>query len=138
MEKCNVETWYCKGCGPVTRVSSCHPGLRRGTSRRPRWRSDGRRRVPQSSNEHRLVRTERGRCCPLRPALGVLRPGVREVYGGRWSVASLRVKSKRSGSSRSFLCPALFMLDNRPEYLRTPGFTSFGRLLFWPPQLNGA
>ena len=133
MEKRNVETWNCKGCGPVTRVSSCHPGLRRGTSRRPWWRSDGRRRVRRCSSKHRLVRTERGRCCPLRPALGVLRPGVRKVYGRRWAVASLRIKPKRSGSSRSFLCSTLSMLDSRPEESRTPSF----RLFFWSPRLAG-
>src|ERR1700720_4468426 len=112
MEKLNVETWYCRGDGPVTHVSSCNPGLRRGA---PRWRSDGRRRVPRSSNKHRLVRTERGRCCPLCPALGGLRPGGREVWGRRGGVASLPIKAKKSGSSRSFLCSKLSMLDNRPE-----------------------
>jgi hypothetical protein len=30
MEKRNVEICYCRGNGPVTRVSSCNPGLRRG------------------------------------------------------------------------------------------------------------
>src|ERR1700687_1601058 len=97
MEKRNVETWYCRGDGRVTRVSSCHPGLRRGAQWRPRWRSDGRRRVPPSSNKHRLVRTKRGRCCPLRPAWGVLRRGGRKVYGRRGRVASLPEKQKRSG-----------------------------------------
>src|ERR1700720_1076581 len=99
MEKLNVETWYCRGDGPVTHVSSCNPGLRRGA---PRWRSDGRRRVPRSSNKHRLVRTERGRCCPLRPALGVLRPGVRKVYGRRWAVASLHMKPKGAAQAALF------------------------------------
>jgi hypothetical protein len=128
MEKRNVEIWYCKGCGPVTRVSSCHPGLRRGAQWRPRWRSDGRRRVSRCSNKHRLRRTEQRCCGPLRPALGVLRPGVRKVHGRRWSVASLRIKPKRSGSSRSFLCPTLSMLDIGWSTLRAPGFTSFRRV----------
>src|SRR5260370_458100 len=48
MEKRNVETSYCRGYGPVTRVSSCNPGLRRGARRRGRgdgcrwdWRGGG-------------------------------------------------------------------------------------------------
>src|ERR1700722_16012385 len=137
MEKRNVEIWYCKGCGPVTRVSSCHPGLRRGARWRPRWRSDGRRRVRRCSNKHPLVRTEQGRCGPLRPALGVLRPGFREVYGRRWAVASLRIKPKRAAQA------ALFYARHFPcstigwSSLRAPGFTSFGGLFFWSPRLAG-
>jgi len=116
MEKRNVETWNCTGCGPVTRVSSCYPGLRRGTPRRPRWRSDGRRRVPQSSNKRWFVRTEQRCCGPLRPALGVLRPGVRKVHGRRWSVASLRIKPKKERLKPLFFCSTLSMPDNRLEY----------------------
>jgi hypothetical protein len=45
MEKRNVEICYCRGDGPVTRVSSCNPGLRRGAPRRRRGRSDARRQI---------------------------------------------------------------------------------------------
>jgi DNA-binding transcriptional LysR family regulator len=50
---------------------------------------------------HRSLRTERGRCCPLCPALGVLRPGGREVYGRRWAVASLRMIPASQNRKRS-------------------------------------
>jgi hypothetical protein len=97
MEKHNVETLYCRSDGPVTRVSSCNPGLRRGI----RWRWDAHRRVPRCSSKLQLHVSERRCWCPMRPALGVLQPGVRDVYGRRWSVASLPIKAKEERLSRS-------------------------------------
>src|ERR1700726_3860798 len=97
MEMRNVETWYCRGDGPVARVSSCNPGLRRGAPRRRRGRCDARRqrRVPRCSSKHRRRGFERRWRFLLPPALGVLRSGVREVYGRRWRVASLPIKAKK-------------------------------------------
>ena len=54
-----------------------------------------------------VPRFERHR--PLPAALGVLRLNIREVYGRRWSVASLPVKAKKSGSGRSFLLDKLVL-----------------------------
>ena len=48
-----------------------------------------------------------------RAALGVLRLDIREVYGRRWSVASLPVKAKKSGSGRSFLLDKLVLRFRR-------------------------
>src|ERR1700740_240402 len=95
MEKRNVEIWYYRGDGPFTRVSSRNPGLRYGTPRRLRCRYDVRRqrRVTHCSGKRQPRGLERYRSLP--PALGVLRLDIREVYGRRWSVASLPVKAKK-------------------------------------------
>ena len=107
----NVEFWYFRGDGPFTLVSSRNPGLRRGTSRL-RCRYDVRRqRVPHCSAKCRSRGFERHR--PLPAALGVLRLNIREVYGRRWSVASLPVKAKKSGSGRSFLLDKLVLRFRR-------------------------
>src|ERR1700730_15527125 len=94
MEKRNVETWYCKCDGPVTRVGGRNPGLRHGA---PRWRCDvyRQRRAPRSLSKRRLRVTGRRGGILLRPALGLLRPGIRESYGRRWPVASLPIRHER-------------------------------------------
>src|ERR1700740_1424831 len=95
MEKRDVEIWYFRGGSPFTRVSGRGPGLRRGTPRRRQCRYDVRRqrRSTNCSAKCRSRGFERYR--PLPAALGVLRLDVREVYGRRWSVASLPVKAEK-------------------------------------------
>jgi len=133
MEKSNVESWYSGGRSPVTRISSCNPGLRRRDRRRPRWRCDARRqrRVQGCSSKHRHRGTDPHWCFLLRQPLAVPRRGIRDVYGRRRFMASLLIKAKKERLKPLFFYARPFPCSTIGRSgLRAPGFTYLGQLSF--------
>jgi hypothetical protein len=83
----------------------------RGAQRRADTQSDTGE-GPRCSSKRRLRGIEH--CCfLLRPALGVLRPGVREVSGRRWSVASLPIEVSEVGIDSKVTALVRVVIDPR-------------------------